>query len=182
MLHQFSTWLGTISEAWGYQKLICVKLICFQRWKGGLNSSKLKSNIVKVSHKELGVKLCTPIQNFMAKIWFSVKVKNQKLSLQLHILPHSYAKQPLMSVSKLSVKSNIVLFLRLLIHFYSSEYNTNFAKSMKGERAPPAWLSDFEKVTIEWISYHCRANSRRRRHITLSSPNRKSKKYYSMLH
>ena len=33
--------------------------------------------------------------------------------------------------------------------FYSSEYNTNFAKSMKGERAPPAWLSDFEKVTIE---------------------------------
>jgi len=64
----------------------------------------------------------------------------------------------------------------------TSEYNTNFAKSMKGERAPPAWLSDFEKVTIEWISYHCRANSRRRRHITLSSPNRKSKKYYSTLH
>merc|ERR1712088_425846 len=31
----------------------------------------------------------------------------------------------------------------------NSEYNTNFAKSMKGERAPPAWLSDFEKVTIE---------------------------------
>jgi len=31
----------------------------------------------------------------------------------------------------------------------TSEYNTNFAKSMKGERAPPAWLSDFEKVTIE---------------------------------
>jgi hypothetical protein len=53
---------------------------------------------------------------------------------------------------------------------------------MKGERAPPAWLSDFEKVTIEWISYHCRANSRRRRHITLSSPNQKSKKYYSTLH
>lgn len=64
----------------------------------------------------------------------------------------------------------------------TSEYNTNFAKSMKGERAPPAWLSDFEKVTIEWISYHCRANSRRRRHITLSSPKRKSKKYYSTLH
>jgi len=64
----------------------------------------------------------------------------------------------------------------------TSEYNTNFAKSMKGERAPPAWLSDFEKVTIEWISYHCRANSRRRRHITLSSPKRKSKNYYSTLH
>merc|ERR1711934_946425 len=31
----------------------------------------------------------------------------------------------------------------------NSEYNTNFAKSMKGERAPPAWLPDFEKVTIE---------------------------------
>jgi len=31
----------------------------------------------------------------------------------------------------------------------NSEYRTNFAKSMKGERAPPAWLSDFEKVTIE---------------------------------
>jgi len=31
----------------------------------------------------------------------------------------------------------------------NSEYATNFAKSMKGERAPPAWLSDFEKVTIE---------------------------------
>jgi len=34
----------------------------------------------------------------------------------------------------------------------NSEYNTNFAKSMKGERAPPAWLSDFEKVTIEWMN------------------------------
>lgn len=31
----------------------------------------------------------------------------------------------------------------------NSEYRTNFAKSMKGERAPPAWLSDFQKVTIE---------------------------------
>jgi len=31
----------------------------------------------------------------------------------------------------------------------TSEYSTNFAKSMKGERAPPAWLSDFQKVTIE---------------------------------
>jgi len=65
----------------------------------------------------------------------------------------------------------------------TSEYNTNFAKSMKGERAPPAWLSDFEKVTIEWISYHCRANSRRRRHITLSSPElRKSKNITLTLH
>lgn len=31
----------------------------------------------------------------------------------------------------------------------ASEYNSNFAKSMKGERAPPAWISDFQKVTIE---------------------------------
>jgi len=31
----------------------------------------------------------------------------------------------------------------------NSEYRTNFAKTMKGERAPPAWISDFEKVTIE---------------------------------
>jgi hypothetical protein len=31
----------------------------------------------------------------------------------------------------------------------NSEYSMNFAKSMKGERAPPAWLSDFQKVTIE---------------------------------
>jgi len=31
----------------------------------------------------------------------------------------------------------------------SSEYRSHFAKTMKGERAPPAWISDFEKVTIE---------------------------------
>jgi len=31
----------------------------------------------------------------------------------------------------------------------SSEYRSTFAKTMKGERAPPAWISDFEKVTIE---------------------------------
>lgn len=31
----------------------------------------------------------------------------------------------------------------------SSEYRTNFAKSLKGERAPPAWHADFEKITIE---------------------------------
>jgi len=31
----------------------------------------------------------------------------------------------------------------------NSEYRTNFAKTMTGQRAEPAWLSDFEKVTIE---------------------------------
>lgn len=31
----------------------------------------------------------------------------------------------------------------------SSEYGTNFAKAMKGERAPPAWHADFQKFTIE---------------------------------
>jgi len=31
----------------------------------------------------------------------------------------------------------------------NSEYRSHFAKTMKGERAPPAWISDFEKVTIE---------------------------------
>lgn len=31
----------------------------------------------------------------------------------------------------------------------NSEYRSTFAKTMKGERAPPAWISDFEKVTIE---------------------------------
>ncbi len=42
-----------------------------------------------------------------------------------------------------------MLVTALSLVCYSSEYRTNFAKTMTGQRAEPAWLSDFEKVTIE---------------------------------
>ena len=51
---------------------------------------------------------------------------------------------------QLSYIKNYNFAIKLLIQSnYSSEYRSTFAKTMKGERAPPAWISDFEKVTIE---------------------------------
>jgi hypothetical protein len=32
---------------------------------------------------------------------------------------------------------------------FSSEYRGNFGTGMKGERAAPAWIANFEKVTID---------------------------------
>ena len=35
-----------------------------------------------------------------------------------------------------------------LSEFYSSEYSNNYATQLKGEKVMPAWISNFEKVTI----------------------------------